>query len=106
MGRRFELAAAPAAPACLTAPPGAAYSQPSHRRGPVAQLGERYVRIVEVSGSIPLRSTIAALEVFHFEVLRLARARYQKDTTSEATHDKVPRPLPKSFRNRVSKLSE
>ena len=27
--------------------------------GPVAQLGERYIRIVEVSGSSPLRSTTA-----------------------------------------------
>lgn len=29
------------------------------RNGPVAQLGERHVRNVEVVGSIPIRSTIS-----------------------------------------------
>ena len=34
------------------------------RKGPVAQLGERNVRNVEVVGSIPIRSTISLSEQF------------------------------------------
>ena len=40
--------------------PGAAYEWFELRFGALAQLGERYNGIVEVSGSIPLGSTIPA----------------------------------------------
>ena len=40
---------------CVLLASGPAIRERAH--GPVAQLGERYIRIVEVSGSSPLRST-------------------------------------------------